>query len=501
MPFRTRLPAGLVCLAAVGTVLATPEWGHTQPAGLPGTTIVVNTATDLNIIERPGDPPVCRLRDAIQAANTNKAVSGCLAGQKPHIMTVTPLQVNFIDRIVFDIGSGTPPANTPTIKLQSALPVITEAVTIDGATGGARRVEIAGGGIPRLRGPGLPPAHGLAVIDSFSTLKSLVINGFGGAGILLTHLDEGMKPLLEPHIPEQLGETPIDPCGSPPPPMDPSECRPHRSSGESDLPELSAAGGGSHTILDSLIGTNANGAVAIPNGDGTLGSGGIVVLTAGNTIGGLGPNLRNVISGNHGNGVLLNNVNNRLLGNLIGVRAGNQLNGVLVDGGQFQNATCDIRGNTIVANGMNGVAAGFNSCWILSNSISENSGLGIERAGAGPTLNDQAGHRSRPPNVPALEALGSSSTDPRNPQTLIFGTMTQWSTQPITLSLFDNPTCDPSGSGEGARLVATIGALPPGSQIFRFSVPALQLAGYHYFTATATTVEGGTSEFSQCLPH
>jgi hypothetical protein len=412
------------------------------------------------------------------------------------------LQVDFIDRIVFDIGSGTPPTNTPTIKLRSALPIITDAVTIDAATGGARRVEISGGEIPRLRG--LPPVHGLVVIESFSTLKSLIINGFGGAGILLTYEDEDMRALLDPPIPERPGETWSDPCASPPPPMDPSECRPDRPTGEPDFPALSAAGGGSHTILDSLIGTDATGAAAIPNGDGTLASGGIVVLTAGNTIGGIGRNLRNVISGNHGNGVLLDSRNNRLLGNLIGLGAGNHLNGVFVDGGQFQNATCEIRGNTIVSNGNNGVDAGFNFCWILSNSISENSGLGIERASPGVTAPDPAGI-SRPPNFPILGAAAVASSPPP-PSILVYGTITQWSTQPITLSLFDSPTCDPSGHGEGATLVGTnttrqetVRTTMP--HVFEFRIPALQPIGNHAYTATATTVEAGTSEFSACLPH
>jgi hypothetical protein len=486
MPSRTRLSVGPVCMFAVAALLATPQQGLAQPAGAAGTTIIVNTTTDLDVIQRPGDPPICRLRDAIQAANMNQDVRGCLAGQRAKLISAQPLQVNFVDRIVFDIGSG-----TPTIKLRSGLPIITEAVTIDGATFDARRVEISGGEIPRIRG--LPPVHGLVVMESFSTLKSLVLNGFGGAGILLTYVDEDMSPLLDPPIPERPGETWSDPCASPPPPMDPSECRPDPPSGDPDLPTLSAAGGGSHTILDSLIGTDATGSAAIPNGDGTLASGGIVVLTAGNTIGGIGRNLHNVISGNHGNGVLLDSVNNRLLGNLIGVGASNHLNGVLVDGGQFQDATCEIRGNTIVSNGHNGVDAGFNSCWILSNSITENSGLGIERAAAGPTANDAAGRRSRPPNFPMLEAAASSPMG-----IIVSGTITQWSTEPITLSLFDSPTCDPSNHGEGATLVATTS---PQGTLFRFRFPSLQPIGNHFYTATATTVEGGTSEFSLCLPH
>src|SRR4030095_14404626 len=95
-------------------------------------TITVTTTMDGGFICFPGPcPPQCTLRDAITAANENRVVNGCAAGQS-----------SGVDRIVFNAGSG-----TPTISLRSALPPITEPVEINGGTGGATRIEIQGGRI------------------------------------------------------------------------------------------------------------------------------------------------------------------------------------------------------------------------------------------------------------------------------------------------------------------------------------------------------------------
>ncbi len=119
-------------------------------------TITVNTTADDNTVN--GN---CTLREAIQAANTNTAVDGCVAG------------VAGLDEIVFNLGAG-----TPTITPTAALPSIEEAVTINGATGGATRVELNGAGLG---------ADGL-VIHAGSTIRALVINRFGGSAI---HLEGG----------------------------------------------------------------------------------------------------------------------------------------------------------------------------------------------------------------------------------------------------------------------------------------------------------------------
>lgn len=122
----------------------------------PSATITINTTADT--VAADG---FCSLREAIQAANTNIAVNECPAG------------IAGLDNIQFNLGIG-----TPTINVMSALPVITDPVRIDGATGGATRVELNGAGTE----PG-GSTQGLTIHAGNSTVQSLVINRFANDGI------------------------------------------------------------------------------------------------------------------------------------------------------------------------------------------------------------------------------------------------------------------------------------------------------------------------------
>jgi hypothetical protein len=91
------------------------------------------------------------------------------------------------DAIEFDIGGG-----SKTIKPASQLPTVTDPVTIDGYTQqGASPNTLDEGNDAVLKvklngsdaGAG---AHGLEISASDSTIKGLVINRFGGDGILVT---------------------------------------------------------------------------------------------------------------------------------------------------------------------------------------------------------------------------------------------------------------------------------------------------------------------------
>jgi uncharacterized protein (TIGR03437 family) len=119
--------------------------------------ITVNTTADDNAVN--GN---CTLREAITAANTNSRVDGCVAG------------VPGADTIEFGIGSGTPTINVT----GSAFPMITEPVVINGATGGATRVEVSGANA----GAGV---NGLWINSGGSTLRSLVLNRFSENAIFL----------------------------------------------------------------------------------------------------------------------------------------------------------------------------------------------------------------------------------------------------------------------------------------------------------------------------
>jgi CSLREA domain-containing protein len=491
MNFQIKLSRYLAAGAAIALAFFWNPAAEAQPAGLPGATITVNSLGDNNVIVFPGDPLPCTLRDAIQAANTNKAVRGCAAGMAPHLVSATPLRIDFIDRIVFNVGTG-----TPRIQLRSGLPWITEEVTIDGATGGATRIELSGNQILSF---GFT-VNGLTVTGTYATLKSLVVNGFSGNGLALTHLDGDGLVVVTPAKPERPpldpGSLPGDPCGPQAFPADPSQCPPPGGPDDGHSTVGGFSGGG-NTVLDCLIGTDATGTKAVLNGWGTTDTAGVAVLSPGNTIGGTAPGARNVISGNRGRGVLLDGRNNHVIGNLIGigltgVALGNQLDGIFVAGGRFANADGEIRGNTIANNSGDGVDAGYNSVSILSNSIYANGGLGIERAEAGVTSNDPRGTTSRPPNYPLLQA--SAVSIPIG--TTVFGQLTQLSPNPILVELFYSPSCDPSLHGEGASFLGSTLVSPGVGVSFQITFRGLLLRGF--FTATATTANG-TSEFSACL--
>src|SRR5262245_22311506 len=83
------------------------------------------------------------------------------------------------DTITFNIGGGGVQTNAPT----RSLPVITDAVDIDGTT----QPGYVGKPLIVLTGSSAGPnASGIRIAAGNSTVKGLVINGFGGDGIVLT---------------------------------------------------------------------------------------------------------------------------------------------------------------------------------------------------------------------------------------------------------------------------------------------------------------------------
>jgi CSLREA domain-containing protein len=110
--------------------------------------VTVNTTADNDV-----DDGSCSLREAIKAANTNASYNGCARSAAT------------VDAISFNVGTGTPKITVT----DSDLPGFSEPATINGATGGATRVEIAGGG---------SRSTGLAIAGTGSAVRNLVINGF-----------------------------------------------------------------------------------------------------------------------------------------------------------------------------------------------------------------------------------------------------------------------------------------------------------------------------------
>jgi hypothetical protein len=203
------------------------------------------------------------------------------------------------DTIKFAIGTG-----VKTIVLQSALPTVTHAVLIDGTT----QPGFAGTPLIELDGAKAgAQANGLTLSASNSTVKGLVINRFGGDGLLLTN-----------------------------------------ESGD--------------RVQGDFIGTDVTGTLALANG----GNGVEISGGTNNTIGGPAAGQRNVISGNGNQGVLISGASaslNKVVGNYLGTDVtgtkalGNAASGVFLEGAS--NTTVGGvsagAGNLISGNGQAGV--------------------------------------------------------------------------------------------------------------------------------------------------
>jgi CSLREA domain-containing protein len=130
----------IVFLLLVGMVPFTP-------AARGAVIILVTTTSDA---EFPADG-LCSLRAAILASNSGGIAGYCGAG------------TNEQDSIRFSLGSG-----VPVINVGSSLPTITHPATINGNTGGATKVRLDGSG----------SGSGLTISGSGTTVRNLVINGF-----------------------------------------------------------------------------------------------------------------------------------------------------------------------------------------------------------------------------------------------------------------------------------------------------------------------------------
>jgi len=195
-----------------------------------------------------------------------------------------------------------------TINLLSALPVVTNPVTIDATT----QPEWANSGTPvvELNGASAGSSSvGLQLNSAFNTVVGLAINRFPSYGIVLS--------------------------------------------------------GASNVIHGNFIGTDTTGTIARGNG-----SFGIWVESSGNQIGGSKIINGNVISGGNDTGIYIYNTSSNVVqGNYIGISAtgasalGNNNNGVMIDGGSGNliggpgNARNFISGNGTSGVFLNGAAA------------------------------------------------------------------------------------------------------------------------------------------------
>lgn len=344
--------------------------------------------------------------------------------------------------------------SAPSIAPLTALDAITEAVVIDGTSqpgfNGSPLVELNGS----LAGAG---AHGLTIAANDVVVRGLAINRFDGDGIRIL----GNNNLLE----------------------------------------------------GNFIGADVTGLLDLGNG----GNG--ASIASANSVGGATGNVisNNLIVGNGGNGVAISGgslrsdtaaIGNLVRGNLIGLNvngeaAGNGQNGVSIAGASFNQiggAAEANDGNIIAFNGLDGVSitgvATGNA--ILTNSIFENGGLGINLDKDGVTANDLGDEDLGPNDLLNFPELMSYDSDTGVLTVQVSGSPT--SEGAVLLQFFFSPGMDPSAHGEGQSSITEIVVdLPPGTN-FLFEVDIGSLPGGGFITATATELRtGNTSEFSNAL--
>lgn len=358
MSIRSRLPLLLALLLVASAALAPPP---VQAA----TTFTVNSTAD------PGDgvcdATQCTLREAITAANATPG----------------------LDTIAFNIpGSG-----PHTIQPASALPTITDPVTIDGYT--------QPGASPNTNGPGLGSnavlkieldgtsagsfVNGLTVKAGDSAVSGLVINRFSASGIYMQ--DKGVNRIIGNFIGTDLNGTADFGNGQ-------DGVGIGFASNNNVIGGTQAAarnvisGNGSNgidifgflatnnVVQGNFIGTDVTGTKPLGN------TRGIWVSTEANTIGGIQTAARNVISGNgltgtpFGSGIRINGTEatgNNVQGNFIGTDVtGASTLGNARDGVFISNAPSNIIGGAVSG---------------ARNVISGNSLRGVEIAGSGASGN------------------------------------------------------------------------------------------------------------------
>ncbi len=261
-------------------------------------------------------------------------------------------------------------------------------------------------------------------------------------------------------------------------------------------------------IRGNYIGTNYSGTAAIGNGTGIevgLAEGDTSVTIGGTTFG-----QGNLISGNDGDGRLLDR-GATVQGNQIGMstteaQLGNGGNGILIKG-SGNNIDGTGLANTISNNALNGVAVisesgGAIGNSILSNSIHSNGGLGIVISEDAVIPNDPQDLDSGDNNRQNYPVIVSAIIDPVANNTTYHGTLSSAPGTIYTVQIYSDAFCDPSGYGEGRAMMHsfTLTTNVNGQASFSQVVPFTYYEAGDVITATATDPYGNTSEFSNCVP-
>lgn len=477
----------LVTLFAQGVVSAEPSLVQ----GEAGSTYIVNSNNDVD--DGSCNSSHCSFREAINAANSN----------------------NGHDTIIFDFSSAT--AILPT----SALPVISDPVTIDGipltgancassTSNSALKVTLSG----FLAGDtsGLILAAG----SSGSTIKGLAVVLFERFGIV-SGAQSNDNIIRCNHVGTDVygnaalgnGLSGISVEGD------------NVTVGGDSIEDRNVLSGNDQdgvilerdtdfvTVAGNYIGTKADGIEPLGNG-----LAGMTNWGDDNTIGGFNTNERNIIADNATYGILLaeNNgfvpVDTTIINNYIGVDKngdplGNGRDGVYINAGSGATVGNSDAPNLIAYNGWNGIRVGEASVEnaLRKNIIHDNGYLGIDLQVMGDavgtvTFNDLLDSdtgANQLQNWPVLQSADDTGH--------ILGTIAGAPGNDLSLFFYTNDDCDDSGNGEGQTFKQAVDvSISGGGVAFIDIVLNGNLPAGKYVTATAIDIsDENTSEFSNCV--
>ena len=496
------------------------------PAAVFASTFTVNSTADLGdtgaadglCVTSDGQ---CTLRAAIQQANATPDA----------------------DTVAFAIGAG-----PQRIGIASPLPAITAPLVVDGWTqpgfSGVPLIEIAGS---------LFSGDGVRITGGNSTLRGLVINGFGGDGVLLQTL--GNNVVEGCYIGTSADGTQADRnLGS----GIRIESYANRVGGLT-IPQRNVISGNGglgieggiliygesafgNVVQGNFIGLDAAGLNPIAN----LGRGVAVHFASYNLIGGSEPGAGNLIAGNRATGIRImsSSTGNIVWRNWIGINKLGQIRyGLYPEPGTLSNArgvqirgdgnyvldnfiagnTHDgvlfydgtdkdliplgyprnnlIQGNYIIQNGFSGIGVyvgEFNR--FAKNRILGNGHLGINLANRTlefVTPNDAGDADEGTNGLQNFPVLSAATV--ANGQTTVQGTLNTAPNGSYTIEVSAGPACGPLGHGQGTYPLIETVAISDGAGAAAFSVvlPYAIPAGW-VMTATATDPLGSTSEYSPC---
>jgi hypothetical protein len=219
-----------------------------------------------------------------------------------------------------------------------------------------------------------------------------------------------------------------------------------------------------------------------------------------NVIGGTAAGLRNFISGNSGEGVLIANsgtTGNLVQGNTIGLNffgaaAGNSNHGVSIFSGAQSNTIGGSAlgaSNVISASTNEGIAmfeASDNKDMFSRNSIFANGAKGISLF---------SGANNSQPSPTLSSAVLSTGGNPSG--TDVGGSLTAAANTTYTIEFFASTAADSSGFGEGQFFVGSTSVVTNGAGTVSFTTSLTAAVPANYvIAATATDPIGNTSEFS-----